>query len=1180
MINMNIYLKPFTELSDVQTVKELLEKQKNKGYYELSGITGSGKANLVYGLADGSHSALLIAADETAAKALYEELSYYRDDVVFYPGKDLLFFQSDIRGNALTIPRVQTLAKLSNEEKFLAVTTIPALMNIAQEPEQWARGIRKIKTGDTLDINEFGNILVSEGYERVTQVEQPGEFAIRGGIIDFFSLTDDEPVRIELWDDEVDQIKRFDISSQKSTEQIEECVIFPAAEFVFFQDEIKSGIDAVKADYEKLYSKYRKSMKTEEASRLKKIVEEVLWKLDDGWIRQEAEVYLPYFLKKYASLLDFLPEDTLVFIDEPRRMEEAARVAAEEFFDSMSRRLEQGYILPRQMELLLQENNIKSSLLNHTGVLLSTLDSSGKWIKGREKYHIRMQQGSSFNGSFDMLVSDIKKYKSRKYSVIIVSPSHHGGKRLAKNLIDAGVQAFYSDNIEYDIKPTEVMVTYGHIRQGFEYLDSSFVFISESDIFGTKKKRRKKVKYEGEHISGFRDLNPGDYVVHENHGLGIYKCIEKIEIDGVMKDYIKLEYANKANLYVLATQLATIQKYGNASDKKPKLNSLGSLEWIRTKEKVKTAVGEIAKELVKLYALRQNTNGYIFSPDTEWQQEFEEKFPYEETDGQLDAISDVKSDMESSKIMDRLICGDVGFGKTEIALRAAFKAVQENKQVAYLVPTTILAEQHYNTFVQRMKDFPVNVALLSRFKSPQQIKKSIKKVKSGEVDIVIGTHRLLSKDVEFRDLGLLIIDEEQRFGVGHKEKIKQLKKNVDVMAMSATPIPRSLHMSLVGIRDMSVLEEPPRDRQPIQTFVFEYDDELVREGIQRELLRNGQVFYVINQIRIIADVAAHIQELVPDATVAYAHGRMNEKELEDIMYRFINREIDVLVSTTIIEIGMDITNVNTIIIHDSDRMGLSQLYQLRGRVGRGSRTAYAFFLYKKDKLLKEDAEKRLSAIREFTDLGSGFKIAMRDLEIRGAGNMLGKEQHGHMSAVGYDLYCKMLNEAVKTEKGEEQDIDFDTLVDITLDSYIPTNYIRDEARKLDIYKRIADVSTEEEKSDILDELLDRFGDPPKAVRNLAEVSLLRSECHRAYITEIREREGFIVAKLYSKAKINADGIPKVIEQLAPYISFQADKKEPSFVIDIQRDSKIKKIPTIEIMRNLATTIIRETIGNK
>jgi transcription-repair coupling factor (superfamily II helicase) len=1174
---MNIYLKPFQELSDVQTVKEFLGKQKKREYYELSGITGSGKANLVYALSDSRHPSILIASDETAAKALYEELSYYRDDVTYYPGKDLLFFQSDIRGNALTIPRVQTISKVSGKESFLAVTTIPALMNIVQRPEKWARGIRTVRTGDTIDITEFGKELVSEGYERVTQVEQPGEFAVRGGIIDFFSLTDEEPVRIELWDDEVDQIKRFDASSQKSTEQIEECVIFPAAEFVFSEDEIQAGIAAVKSDYEALYSKYRKSMKTEEASRLKKMVEEALWKLDDGWIRQEAEVFLPYFLDESGSLLDFLPDDTIVFVDEPRRVEEAARVAAEEFFDSMSRRLEQGYILPGQMELLLQEKDVKSSLLTHSGVLLSMLDSSGKWIKSKEKYHIRMQQGSSFNGSFEMLVSDIKKYRAKKYSVIIVSPSHHGGKRLTDNLVSAGVQAFYSDNIDYDIKPTEVMVTYGHIRQGFEYTDSSFVFISESDIFGTKKKKKRKVKYEGEHISGFRDLNPGDYVVHENHGLGIYRGIEKIEVDGVMKDYIKLEYAAKANLYVLATQLATIQKYGNASDKKPKLNSLGSLEWTKTKEKVKTAVGEIARELVTLYALRQNTNGYVFSPDTEWQQEFEETFPYEETDGQLEAINDVKTDMESTKIMDRLICGDVGFGKTEIALRAAFKAVQENKQVAYLVPTTILAEQHYNTFVQRMKDFPVNVALLSRFRTPQQIKESIKKLKTGEVDIVIGTHRILSKDVEFKDLGLLIIDEEQRFGVGHKEKIKQLKKNVDVLAMSATPIPRTLHMSLAGIRDMSVLEEPPRDRQPIQTFVFEYDDELVREGIQRELLRNGQVFYVINQIRIIADVAAHIQELVPDANVAYAHGRMNEKELEDIMYRFINREIDVLVSTTIIEIGMDITNVNTIIIHDSDRMGLSQLYQLRGRVGRGSRTAYAFFLYKRDKLLKEDAEKRLSAIREFTDLGSGFKIAMRDLEIRGAGNMLGKEQHGHMSAVGYDLYCKMLNEAVKTEKGEEQEVDFDTLVDITIDSYIPQNYIRDEAQKLDIYKRISDISTEEEKSDILDELLDRFGDPPRAVRNLAEVSLLRSECHKAYITEIRERKGFIVAKLYKKAGINADRIPAVIEKMSPYISFQADKNEPSFVIDIERDSKIKKIPTIDIMRNLANTIIEETM---
>ena len=1171
---MKAFLKPFEELQDINELKSALQKS-TKHYYELSGVTSSGKSHVLYALSESSNVSVLVVSDELKAKEVYEELSFFRDDVYVFPGKDMLFFQSDIRGNALTIPRVEVLSRLVSNESALIIATIDSLLNVMQKPELWMRGIKTLKLGDEIDSKNFAMWLSQEGYERVTQVEAPGEFAIRGGIIDVFSLTESQPVRIELWGDEIDLIKYFNPSDQKSTEQIPEVTIYPACEFVLDSDEVRRGVEAMRADYETLYAKYRKEMKTEESFQLKSVVEEALEKIDEGWIRQEGEVYLPYFLDEKCSLLDYLPEDAIIFIDEPRHVEESAKVVSGEFAESMMHRLEKGFILPRQRELILNDTDIRKKLVRFNGVVISLLDSVGKWVKIENRFHINMQQGASFNGSFEMLCDDIKKYRERKYKIIIVSPSHSAGKRIAKDLFDIGIPAFYLENEEHEPKEGEVLVTFGKIQKGFLYTDSGYVFISEGDIFGSrKKKKRKKIKYEGEHISGFRDLKPGDYVVHENHGLGIYRGMEKIEVDGAMKDYLKLEYSGGSNLYVLATQLSSIQKYGNASDKKPRLSSLGSLEWKKTKDRVKSAVGIIAKELVNLYALRQQDSGFVFEPDTEWQREFEEAFPYEETDGQLDAIRDVKRDMESPKIMDRLICGDVGFGKTEVALRAAFKAVQENKQVCYLVPTTILAEQHYNTFVQRLKDFPVNVVLLSRFRTPGEIKKAIKRLKAGEADIAIGTHRLLSKDVEFRDLGLLIIDEEHRFGVAHKEKIKQLKKNIDVLSMSATPIPRTLHMSLTGIRDMSVLDEPPRDRQPIQTFVFEYNDELIREGIARELSRGGQVYYVINQIKTIAEVADHIQSLVPEATVAYAHGRMNEKELEDIMYQFINHEIDVLVATTIIETGIDITNVNTIIIHDADRMGLSQLYQLRGRVGRGSRTAYAFFLYRKDKMLKEDAEKRLSAIREFTELGSGFKIAMRDLEIRGAGNMLGKEQHGHMAAVGYDLYCKMLNEAVLVEKGEAvEKKDFDTTVEINLDSFIPRSYIPDEAEKLNIYKRIADIQNDEEKEEMLDELLDRFGEPTLPVKNLCEVSALRSLCHKAFITEIRERENGIRVKMYEEADIDINAIPLILKKLSPYVSFNPVKDGPEFFIDSKRDSRIKKLAAIELMRSFAETVI-------
>ena len=687
-----------------------------------------------------------------------------------------------------------------------------------------------------------------------------------------------------------------------------------------------------------------------------------------------------------------------------------------------------------------------------------------------------------------------------------------------------------------------------------------FVVISESDIFGGEKKKKKRKRiYEGEKIASFTDLNVGDYVVHESHGLGIYRGIEKIEVDKTEKDYIKIEYAGGGNLYILATQLEQIQKYAGAGAKKPKLNKLGGQEWNKTKSRVRGAVKEIAEDLVKLYAVRQNEQGFAFGPDTVWQKEFEEMFPFEETEDQDLAIAATKADMESTKIMDRLICGDVGYGKTEIAIRAAFKAVQDGKQVAFLVPTTILAQQHYNNFVQRMKDFPVNIDLLCRFRSSAEQKKTIEKLKKGQVDIIIGTHRLLSKDVVYKDLGLLIIDEEQRFGVAHKEKIKQLKTNIDVLTLTATPIPRTLHMSLIGIRDMSVLEEPPMDRVPIQTYVMEYNEELVREAISRELARGGQAYFVYNRVREIADVATKIAELVPEANVAYAHGQMKETELENIMYRFINGEIDVLVSTTIIETGLDISNVNTMIIHDADNMGLSQLYQLRGRVGRSNRTAYAFLMYKRDKMLKEVAEKRLAAIKEYTELGSGFKIAMRDLEIRGAGSLLGERQHGHMEAVGYDLYCKMLNEAVKEAKGIAVEESFDTSIDIVIDAYIPMGYIPNELQKLDIYKRIADIETQEETEEMTEELIDRFGDPPKSVENLLYIAKIKSMAHRLYFTEVAQKGESVRFTLYEKARIDVAKIPELVAAYGQKVTFTADPKNPYFTYHLKKNSRDKNV---------------------
>nr|WP_330407558.1 transcription-repair coupling factor [Blautia argi] len=692
-----------------------------------------------------------------------------------------------------------------------------------------------------------------------------------------------------------------------------------------------------------------------------------------------------------------------------------------------------------------------------------------------------------------------------------------------------------------------------------------------------RRKRRKKAEYSGKKIQNFSELSIGDYVVHENHGLGIYKGIEKITVDRVTKDYIKIDYAGDTTLYILPNQLDVLQKYAGADAKVPKLNRLGGQEWKKTKTKVRGAVKNIAKDLVKLYAARQAQSGFQYEPDTVWQKEFEEMFPYEETEDQLLAIEAAKKDMESPKIMDRLICGDVGYGKTEVAIRIAFKAVQEGKQVVYLVPTTILAQQHYNTFVQRMKDFPVRVDLLCRFKTPAQQKKTIADLQKGLVDILIGTHRVLSDDIKFKDLGLLIIDEEQRFGVTHKEKIKKMKENVDVLTLTATPIPRTLHMSLIGIRDMSVLEEAPMDRMPIQTFVMEYNEEMVREAISREMARGGQVYYVYNRVNDIDEITNRVAKLVPEANVAFAHGQMHEHQLEKIMYGFINGEIDVLVSTTIIETGLDISNANTMIIHDADQMGLSQLYQLRGRVGRSNKTAYAFLMYRKNKMLKEVAEKRLHAIREFTDLGSGFKIAMRDLEIRGAGNLLGAEQHGHMQAVGYDLYCKMLEEAVREEKGLKKQESFETAIDLEVNAYIPPSYIPNEYQKLDIYKRIAGIESQEEYEDMLEELLDRFGEPPKTVQNLLTIANLKALAHKAYIQEIKQNGKEVKISMFERAKVNPAGFPAILDKYKNNLKMKLEET-PYFLVSLKGRRPKEILDVLELLGKILQdfqTVIEE-----
>lgn len=1111
---MRALLAPLEELADYEEIMK--HRMKGCGLLQIAGCVNSQKTHLIYAAGDGLRLKLIVFSSDEKAKQALEEYRFLDENVYYYPAKDLLFYHADIKGQYLKSQRMEVVRALlspGSEKGITVITTIDAFLDGLPPLEEIRKHTICVKSGDVLDLSALQRELSEMGYERVVQIESPGQFAVRGGILDVYPFTEELPVRIELWGDEVDSLRSFEAESQRSVENLEKTEIYPAAELH-----------------------------------------------NEEW--------------KEVSFLDYFPaEQTLLMLDEPLRLLDRADEVVTEYGESLEKRKEAGIRREEQDPVVFSVDEITERINNRHGLAFTMLESKCGGFLVRKTYSIQAKGINPYNNSFELLTRDLKRLKRNGCRVVLLSGSRTRARRLAEDLRDYDLSSFFSEDMNREVQPGEILVAYGHVMEGYEYPMLNFMVIAETDIFGRKqKKKHRRHAYEGQKIQNFTELKPGDYVVHENHGLGVYRGIEKVQVDRVTKDYMKIEYAAGGNLYIPATQLDLIQKYAGADAKKQKLNKLGTDKWQKTKGQVKHAVRLVAKDLVELYAVRQNSEGYAYEKDTVWQKEFEEMFPFEETDDQIQAIEDTKRDMESHKIMDRLICGDVGYGKTEIAIRAAFKAVQEGKQVVYLVPTTILAQQHYNTFVQRMKEFPVRVDLLCRFRTASEQKKTLEDLRKGLVDIVIGTHRVLSKDVQYKDLGLLVIDEEQRFGVTHKEKIKKMRENVDVLTLTATPIPRTLHMSLIGIRDMSVLEEAPMDRMPIQTYVMEYNEEMVREAIERELSRGGQVYYVYNRVNDIADVAGSVQKLIPGAVVSYAHGQMNERQLENIMYDFINGDIDVLVSTTIIETGLDISNANTMIIHDADQLGLAQLYQLRGRVGRSNRMAYAFLLYRKDKMLQEVAEKRLAAIREFTDLGSGFKIAMRDLEIRGAGSLLGEAQHGHMEAVGYDLYCKLLNEAVKQEKGEMDEDVFTTTIDLNIDAYIPETYIPNEYQKLDVYKRIAGIETEEEMDDMMEELIDRFGDVPKKVQQLLQIAGLKALAHEAYVTEVEQKGETLKITMYENAKVQPQKIPELITSYKGNLVFKAENP-PFFVYQRKKTNRLEKKENVaEVVKMLLNDI--------
>ncbi len=1105
-----------------------------------TGVIDTQKAQLVHALsANLNRPVLYVTHSELKAKEAYDDLCYFFDGNVFlYPSKDPVFYSADVRSSDITQNRFHAVDSLVKNEKKVVVLSVEALFDRLVKKEIFTGFIMELSVGQTVSVDEFARRLVLMGYERSDRVYSCGQFSIRGGIIDLFTTAHETAVRIELWGDEIDSIRLLDTDSQRSVEKIDFVRVFPMRELLYEPHMLPDALSEIATEYNKTYSDYVKKGLTEEAAALKDTIASVIEKFQTRFNFSGAEGYAKYFYPEKTSLLDYLTDDYIIVADEPQRIEERAENVKAEFHESLKNRIQKGYLLPSQLETELEYVDVLSGMKKYAVVLLSTFTTAVKGFSIGGIYDFTVKSSAIAGLRFDIFADDLKYYIEKKYRVVIFAGAKTRAEKLLSELRESGFTSEYSENLpEGCLEYGKITVTKGSLKRGFEYPSIKLVVISDKEVFGEEKIKRAKKKKKGARIDSFLDLKVGDYVVHDNHGVGIYKGIEKIITDDISRDYMKIAYADGGALFVHTSQMDMIQKYIGGEDAKPKVNKLGGTDWSKAKAKVKSAVKQLAVDLVKLYAKRRTTRGHMYPGDTVWQSEFESLFPFDETDDQLNAIADVKHDMESPTVMDRLICGDVGYGKTEVAIRAAFKAVNDNKQVAVLVPTTILAQQHYNTFTQRMKDYPVKIDLMSRFRTAKQQKETATAVKKGHVDIVIGTHRLLSKDIGFNNLGLIVVDEEQRFGVNHKEKLKEMKENVDVLTLTATPIPRTLHMSLSGIRDMSVLEEPPNERQPIQTYVMEYNPELIRDAVHRELARNGQVYFLHNRVRNIEDTAFRLQQLIPEANIAYAHGQMKEHELENVMMDFIDGQIDVLVCTTIIETGLDIPNVNTIIVADADHMGLSQLYQLRGRVGRSTRLAYAYLMYRKDKVLTEVSEKRLQTIKEFTEFGSGFKIAMRDLEIRGSGNLLGAEQSGHMAAVGYDTYCKLLAEAVAEETGKVPETAFETTIDVNIDAYIPGDYIEDEMQKLEIYKKISLITEKADYYDIQEEIEDRYGTLPKWVQNLLDVAYLKAVAHTKHIISVTQKGNRLVMLFKPDAEIDPLDIEKLVNANSAKLSF-------------------------------------------
>ncbi len=1094
----------FIENQDIQSIMKGIEAGLKEQL--ITGLSGSARSVFLSALYKETARPLLIVAHNLfQAQKIYDDLVQIlgSEEVFLYPVNEMIAAEMAIASPELKAQRLEVMNYWSEQKRGIVIAPVAGVRRLLPPKSLWKENLLKITVEQEFDIEAYKHRFVQMGYKRVSVVSTPGEFSIRGGIIDIYPLTAELPYRMELFDTEVESIRTFTVDDQRSHEEVQQVLIGPVNETLVYGDALQQGIKRIEMGLKESLQK----VKDEKTKQL--LLEHISYELER--LKQGQEIEQPYkysalFYEQPASLLDYLPENGLLLLDEVSRLQETSENLDEEEAEWQTSLLAEGKTIhtafvSHSFSDLLQKN--KRPIL-----YLSLFLRHVPHTHPQNIVNISCKQMQNFHGQMPLLKAELERWKKAKYAIVFLAANAERMRKLQSVLED----------YEMDASPLpggalpmhgKIQIIQGDLGTGFELPMQKLAVITEEELFKkrAKKPARRQKLSNAERIKSYSELQVGDYVVHVNHGIGKYLGIETLEINGIHKDYIHIQYQGSDTLYVPVDQIDQVQKYVGSEGKEPKIYKLGGSEWKKVKKKVESSVQDIAEDLIKLYAEREASKGYAFSPDTEMQREFEAAFPYQETDDQLRSIEEIKRDMESEKPMDRLLCGDVGYGKTEVALRAAFKAIMDGKQVAFLVPTTILAQQHYETIRERFQGYPIEIGLLNRFRTRKQQSETIQGLKNGTVDIVIGTHRLLSKDVAFKDLGLLIIDEEQRFGVSHKEKIKQLKANIDVLTLTATPIPRTLHMSMIGVRDLSIIETPPENRFPVQTYVMEHTPELIREAIERELARDGQVFVLYNRIEDIDIRAEEISMLVPDARVTYAHGRMSENELESVLLAFLEGQYDVLVTTTIIETGVDIPSVNTLIVYEADKMGLSQLYQLRGRVGRSNRVAYAYFTYRKDKVLNEVAEKRLQAIKEFTELGSGFKIAMRDLSIRGAGNILGAEQHGFIDSVGFDLYSQMLKEAIEKRRGvEQEEKPADVEIDIEIDAYIPDTYISDGLQKIDMYKRFKAISTLEELEELREEMLDRFGEYPDEVDYLFQIAEMKVYAKQNGVESIKQHK--------------------------------------------------------------------------